>query len=102
MKIAILGAGNLGLSIAKGLIVNNAITTLYLTKRNTENIENWSEYDNVNITSDNKEAVIKSDIIIITVQPGHAQNILLEIADVLSENHVIISTVTGFKINIIE
>jgi len=65
MKIAILGAGNLGLSIAKGLIVNNAITTLYLTKRNTDNIENWSEYDNVNITSDNKEAVIKSDIIII-------------------------------------
>lgn len=102
MKIAILGAGNLGLSIAKGLIINNAVTTLYLTKRNTDNIENWSEYDNVNITSDNKEAVSKSDIIIISVQPGHVKNILLEIADVLSENHVIISTVTGFKINSIE
>ena len=36
MKIAIIGAGNLGKSIAKGLITNNAITTLYLTKRNTD------------------------------------------------------------------
>ena len=102
MKIAILGAGNLGLSIAKGLIVNNAITTLYLTKRNTENIQNWSEYGNVFITADNKEAVKKSDIIIISVQPGHAKNVLLEIADLLTENHVIISTVTGFKINSME
>jgi pyrroline-5-carboxylate reductase len=34
MKIAIIGTGNLGLSIAKGLLVNNTITTLYLTKRN--------------------------------------------------------------------
>lgn len=102
MKIAILGAGNLGLSIAKGLIVNNAITTLYLTKRSTESIQNWSEYGNVFITADNKEAVKNSDIIIISVQPGHAKNILLEIADLLTENHVIISTVTGFKINSME
>jgi len=102
MKIAILGAGNLGLSIAKGLIVNNAITTLYLTKRSTESIQNWSEYGNVFITADNKEAVKNSDIIIISVQPGHAKNILLEIADLLSENHVIISTVTGFMINSME
>ena len=34
MKIAIIGAGNLGLSIAKGLLTNNIITQLYLTKRN--------------------------------------------------------------------
>lgn len=102
MKIAILGAGNLGLSIAKGLIVNNAITTLYLTKRSTESIQNWSEYGNVFITADNKEAVKNSDIIIISVQPGHAKNILLEIADLITENHVIISTVTGFKINSME
>ena len=32
MKIAIIGTGNLGKSIAKGLITNNAITSLYLTK----------------------------------------------------------------------
>ena len=30
--------GDLGSSIAKGLITNNAITTLYLTKRNLMNV----------------------------------------------------------------
>lgn len=102
MKIAIIGAGNLGLSIAKGLIINNAVTTLYLTKRNTESIKSMSEYDNVNITSDNIEAVTNSDILIFAVQPNHFEKILVEVADLFTENHVIISTVTGFKIKSIE
>ncbi len=102
MKIAIIGAGNLGLSIAKGLIINNAVTTLYLTKRNTESIKSMSEYDNVNITSDNREAVANSDILIFAVQPNHFKDILVEVADLFTENHVIISTITGFKIESIE
>ena len=40
MKIAIIGTGNLGKSIAKGLITTNAITTLYLTKRNLDPLKN--------------------------------------------------------------
>ena len=32
MKIAIIGVGNLGLSIAKGLLISDKITSLYLTK----------------------------------------------------------------------
>ncbi len=102
MKIAIIGAGNLGLSIAKGLIINNAVTTLYLTKRNTESIKGMSDYDNVNITSDNREAITNSDIIIFAVQPNHFKNILVEVIDLLTENHVIMSTITGFKIESIE
>ncbi|MDY7396472.1 pyrroline-5-carboxylate reductase [Aureibaculum sp. 2210JD6-5] len=102
MKIAIIGMGNLGLSIAKGLIVNNAYTSLYLTKRNTQSIEDWAEYDNVQITSDNKEAVRNSDILIFAVQPRHFAGILKGIADLLTEKHVLISTITGFKISTIE
>ncbi len=102
MKIAIIGAGNLGLSIAKGLLVNNTITTLYLTKRKTESIQNWTEYDNVTVTSDNREAVQNSDILIFAVQPRQFKDILVEVLDLLTEKHVIISTITGFKIEKIE
>ena len=49
MKIAIIGTGNLGLSIAKGLIINNTITSLYLTKKNIDTIDDWKEYNNVKI-----------------------------------------------------
>jgi len=98
MKIAIIGTGNLGRSIAKGLITTNAITTLYLTKRNLNEIMDFEGYKNVTLTSDNLEAVRNSDILIFAVQPAHFENILVEIKHLLHDNHVLISTITGFSI----
>ncbi len=102
MKIAIIGAGNLGQSIAKGLITTNAITSLYLTKRQLESIASFEGYQNVKVTSDNVLAVRKSDILIFAVQPAHFENILKEIAPLITEKHVIISTITGYSIAKIE
>ena len=98
MKIAIIGTGNLGCSIAKGLITTNAITTLYLTKRNLDDIKEFEGYKNVFLTTDNAEAVKNSDIIIFAVQPAHMEKILIDIKPLLHENHVLISTITGFSI----
>ncbi|UGU15332.1 pyrroline-5-carboxylate reductase [Sinomicrobium kalidii] len=102
MKIAIIGAGNLGLSIARGLIINNAVTTLYLTKRNPQSIKSWEAYGNVTVTSDNRQAVQNSDILIFAVQPRQFDGILQEIKDLLNDKHVLISTITGFNIKKIE
>ena len=102
MKIAIIGTGNLGLSIAKGLVVNDTFTTLYLTKRNPAQLSHWNDRKNVTLTSDNREAVTASDILIFAVQPSQMQGILEEIKDLLTEKHVLISTITGFKIERIE
>ncbi|MBT8286567.1 MAG: pyrroline-5-carboxylate reductase [Flavobacteriaceae bacterium] len=96
MKIAIIGTGNLGRQIAKGLILNNAITTLYLTRRNLEEIQDFKGYANVKLTRSNKKAVKASDILIFAVQPGQLSEILTEVSRLLTEKHVIISTVTGF------
>ena len=41
MKIAIIGAGNLGLSIAKGLLNTKGRTSMYLTKRNPTSLYNY-------------------------------------------------------------
>lgn len=102
MKIAIIGTGNLGCSIAKGLIVNNAITSLYLTKRNLNSLKEFEGYPNVHTTIDNKEAVQNSDIIIFAVQPAHLEQILIDTKELLTEKHVLISTITGFSIEKIE
>jgi pyrroline-5-carboxylate reductase len=98
MKIAIIGTGNLGCSIAKGLITTNAITSLYLTKRNLNSIKDFEGYKNVYLTTDNREAVKNSDILIFAVQPAHLEKILLDIKDLFTEKHVLISTITGFSI----
>ena len=75
MKIAIIGAGNLGLSIAKGILNSNGATSMYLTKRNPTEIRDFEKYDNVVITSDNREAVQQSDILIFAVQPSQFEAI---------------------------
>ncbi len=102
MKIAIIGTGNLGCSIAKGLITTNAITSLYLTKRNVASIKDFEGYKNVYLTTDNKKAVQNSDILIFAVQPAHLEKILEDIKELLTEKHVLISTITGFSVAKIE
>ena len=102
MKIAIIGTGNLGKSIARGLISGNAITSLYLTKRDLSAISDLEGYQNVHLSLDNVEAVKKSDILIFAVQPAHFEPILKTITALLTEKHVLISTITGFAISKIE
>ena len=102
MKIAIIGTGNLGIAIAEGLITTNAVTTLYLTKRNTETINKFAEYKGVTVTSDNRLAAQNSDILIFAVQPSQFEGILESIKDLLTDKHVLISTITGFKISRME
>ena len=102
MKIAIIGAGNLGLSIAKGILHSNGATSMYLTKRNVSEIKTFEKYGNVTVTSDNSKAVQHADILIFAVQPGHFEAILKEIKHLLTEKHVVISTITGFSISRME
>lgn len=98
MKIAIIGAGNLGLAIAKGLMTNNTVTSLYLTKRDISSILHWNDHKEVTVITDNRMAVTHSDILIIAVQPGQVSVILEDIKELLREKHVLISVVTGFNV----
>ncbi len=102
MKIAIIGAGNLGISIAKGVLHSNGATTMYLTKRNTDGIKHFENYGNVTVSTDNVSAVKQSDVLIFAVQPGQFTDILQEVKELLTEKHVIISTITGYSIAKIE
>ncbi|MFV0248515.1 MAG: pyrroline-5-carboxylate reductase [Tenacibaculum sp.] len=102
MKIAIIGAGNLGKSIAKGLIKNHSCTQLYLTKRNTEKLTEFKTLSNVFISSNNEEAVNNSNILIFAVQPRQFETVLKQLTPFLKIDHLLISTVTGFSITKIE
>ncbi|WP_299763109.1 pyrroline-5-carboxylate reductase [uncultured Dokdonia sp.] len=102
MKIAIIGTGNLGKSIAKGLLSNQDVTSLYLTKRNIQELKEFEDNKQVIITQDNALAIQKSDVILLAVQPAQAAQILIDAKPLLTKNHSIISTITGFSIAAIE
>jgi pyrroline-5-carboxylate reductase len=103
-RIAILGAGNIGLSIAKGLLHSGLFEPgkICLTRRRIHLLSSV-EKSGIIITRDNTEAVRNCDIIIIAVEPQQITGLLKEIKPFLvSERHTIISVVTGVKINQIE
>ncbi|MFY0627322.1 MAG: pyrroline-5-carboxylate reductase [Reichenbachiella sp.] len=102
MKIALIGVGNLGLSIANGLVnqTDFEVDQLVLTKRNVSQLDEWKKHDHVMVTPSNIDAVRASDIIILCVQPGQVNGILAEIKEELDPNrHVLISTITGRKLS---
>ena len=99
-KIAILGCGNIGRAIGKGLLDSNIITSnkLTVTRRKIDALKEFSDIG-VAVTSDNSEAVRNSSIIVIAVTPQKMNKVLEEIKDSLnSKKHIIVSIVTGAEI----
>ena len=78
MKIAIIGTGNLGSAIAKGLINNNVCKTLYLTRRLLSSLKEFEDHNNVYLTTDNSLAIRNSDVLIFAVQPAQMKTILMD------------------------
>lgn len=95
-KVAIIGAGNLGLSIARGIIKKEILSyaELILTKKKSADD---LVREGFRLTS-NCEAVNEARVIIMCVQPHQAEGILREVSSVLTSEHVIISTITGVSI----
>ena len=99
-KIAILGAGNIGLAIANGLINSKLFTpeNLTLTKRKIETLKNFDKNGAI-VTKDNKKAVKDSDILVLAVTPHQLNALMTDIKPVIeSERHIVISVVSGASI----
>ncbi len=97
-KITIIGGGNLGQAIAKGIINSNIIeaNNLTVTRRRVKLLQNLKELG-INTISDNKEAVSDANIIFIGVKPYQINEILEEIDDHIQPNTIIISLATGIS-----
>ncbi|WP_397446780.1 pyrroline-5-carboxylate reductase [Polaribacter sp. R77954] len=102
MKVAIIGTGSLGQSIAKGLLSKKVVSSLYLTKRNTASLDVFKRNKEVVLTSDNGLAIENSDIIIFAVQPKHLSKILESVKYALKKTQLVISVATGYSIGKIE
>lgn len=101
-RITIIGGGNLGIALAKGLINSHLIPAdhITLTRRNLLKLEEATQGLGVHVSTDNKEAVSTSDIIVLCVQPKQLEEVLTEIHPFLQEQkHLLVSTITGVNID---
>lgn len=99
-KIAIIGGGNLGASIAEGLIQSefSRPVEITVTRRNLSALNRFAEMGCM-VHSDNKKAVRDSEVIILAVKPYNYAPVINEIKTALNpKKHILVSVITGIWI----
>lgn len=100
-RLAILGAGNIGLSIANGLVQAKLYPPAHvtLTRRRIGLLREYAK-QGFFIEQDNASAVRTSDVIIIAVEPQQLNPLLEEIgSELIPGKHLVISVVSGVSID---
>ncbi len=96
-RIAILGSGNIGLSLAKGLVKSGEYmaTQITLTRRNINALTDFKT-EGFQVTNDNSEAVKNATILVLAVLPQQLNKLLHEISPYIDkERHLMISVISG-------
>lgn len=102
-KVAIIGGGNLGTAIAEGIIRKRLLKPedIYITRRRTQMLEHLAKKD-VNVLSDNKEAVRKCDLVILAIKPYQVIDVISEIKPELNSSKTVVSMVSGVDLNTLQ
>lgn len=97
-RIGIIGCGNLGGSILRGVIENDQNISVIASRRDISSIKHF-ESDRVEVTTDNVYLIQNSDVLVITLKPYTILPFIKEHAPLLSSAHTIVSAATGITID---
>ena len=102
MKIAIIGTGNMGGAIAKGLIKSGTCSPeeITCTAKSEKTLNKLRGYNPaLHVTHDNKEAIQGTDIVILAVKPLFISDVIEEIRPVIDLKHqLIVSVAAGISL----
>lgn len=99
MKIAIIGAGNMGGAIARGLAKGSLVKVEDITVSNPSQgkLEALkAEFPDMQVTADNGKAVAGADIVVLAVKPWIVGEVLHKLQ--LKETQMVISIAAGIKL----
>ena len=100
MKIAIIGAGTIGSSLAKSLIKSTEGNEILATRRNLEKISDLNEIG-INLINNNQEAAEWSEVVVIATKPLDLKKIVKEIRENI-KNKVVISLAAAVSLDILK
>lgn len=102
-KIAIIGAGNLGTSLVKGLVDSGKYqpANFTLTRRNLSKLDSFKE-KGYQVMASNQEAIINANTIVLAVLPQKVDEVLTELKGKIKPNQLVVSLVSGVKVKDIQ
>src|SRR5437868_6753895 len=104
LRIAVLGAGNMGAALIGGIVNRVApADRVIATTRTAERATVIAKRYGIRATAGgNSEAAAQADLIVLAVKPGTLPKVVTEIRDVLGEDKVILSLAASVSIAMIE
>ncbi len=104
MKIGIIGAGNMGGAIARGLAAGSKVDTACITvsspNRRGELDAIKAEYADINVTSSNAEAAAGADAVIVAVKPWLLDDVMAGLEGVIDyKRQMLVSIVAGVTLD---
>ncbi len=99
-SLAIIGAGNIGTAIARGLVKTGQLPAkkITLTRRHAEKFTDLAS-EGFTTTTDNHAAVAGNDLVIVAVEPGQLNELLKAVGPAFdSQRHTLVSVVSGATI----
>ena len=104
MNIAIIGAGNMGGAVARGILKNAPAHSIYISNPSTKKLEALKQdFPQVQTTTDNKECIARADLIILAVKPWLVAQVITEISGLLdAKKHILASLAGGISLNEID
>lgn len=98
MKVAIIGAGNMGGAVARGLAKGATIATsdIYVSNPSTPKLEALkAEFPDINTTTDNCLAAAAADMVVLAVKPWKVVEVLDEIKPCLDYSRQAVASMVG-------
>ncbi len=101
--ISFIGAGNMAISLIKGLLKENyPAKNIWATNNSVEQLNKLKNL-NINLTTDNRYAVEMADIVVLAVKPQILKTVAIEIADLIQKKKpLVISIAVGICLNSLE
>lgn len=96
-KVTIIGSGNIGLSLANGLVNKSYCQSsdITLTRRNIKNLSDEAAKGYL-VSENNAEAIKEADIIVLAILPQQLNDVITQISGkVIPEKQLVVSVVSG-------
>lgn len=97
-KIGFIGIGNMGYAMIKGIVDSLNDVELVYTDVNKEKLEQVKSEIKFDYVNSNSECVKNSKYVILAVKPQYYKQVLDDIKEVVTNNHIIISIAPGINI----
>jgi pyrroline-5-carboxylate reductase len=103
-EIGIIGAGNAAEGIVHGLLRNSVLLDdrIIVSNHNPEKRKLFAERFKIAVTDDNRQVASNSYIVILAVKPQIYRDVVAEIRDLVTDEHVIVSIMAGVSTGTLE